>query len=453
VDDAEVGQPEGDEVPADIARQIVRSLDRSPSTVTALVGADLTTRWLSRSAEWLTDTDPSSRSGRGAFERVHPYDIDRLLEAFTHLTAANEASPGTPVFDPIRYRIRTGTDDDWVTREALVVNMLHDPAVAGLLLIVRPVGGMFDGIGHVMDLLLTRAPMPAVLGACAGLVPEYLGAAAVVGVLDDEVVVGVAPGGGVSDLAKDDRWWRDCLAEGEPHEHNDFERLPDDLADAGRAAGFRSVWELPLLDEPTGDVIGAAVVWVRIAVRLNISTELGLQQARRLAGLVISEQRRRFVLRRAALTDPLTGVANRSALRRRLDAATGPVTVVLVDLDDFKAVNDNYGHDAGDLVLTTVAERLTAAVREDDLVVRLGGDEFAVVVADDADAAPPAPEAPNAPDALAHRTQAAVEGPIRLGPTLVIPVHASVGVATAPARDVVRSADTALYEAKRAKQA
>jgi diguanylate cyclase (GGDEF)-like protein len=269
-----------------------------------------------------------------------------------------------------------------------------------------------------------------------------------VALLDDEVVVGTAPGCGVDALV-DDGWWRDCLADGVLRDSADFDGFATDLAEAARAAGFLTAWVLPLHDPTADEVVGCVVVWVRIDTPLNISSDQGLQQTKRLATLVIGEQRRHVALRRAALTDPLTGVANRSALRRRLDAARGPVTVVFVDLDDFKAVNDGYGHDAGDLVLTTVAERLTAAVREGDLVVRLGGDEFAVVVADDPEREPGTGPAPYL---LAQRTQAAVEGPVELAPGMTIPVHASVGVATGAARDVVRKADSALYEAKRAKR-
>jgi diguanylate cyclase (GGDEF)-like protein len=186
------------------------------------------------------------------------------------------------------------------------------------------------------------------------------------------------------------------------------------------------------------------VVWVQIDMELNISTDDGLRQTRRLASLVIGEERRRHALRRQAVTDPLTGLGNRSALRRRLNTVAGPLTLALIDLDDFKPINDTHGHDTGDAVLQVVAERLRDAVRADDLVVRFGGDEFAVVFAQET--------SPDSAARLARRIVAAMELPIVLNGSSTITVGASVGLATATADKVVHQADLALYQAKRDKR-
>ncbi|GAA4606371.1 hypothetical protein GCM10023107_76110 [Actinoplanes octamycinicus] len=146
-----------------------------------------------------------------------------------------------------------------------------------------------------------------------------------------------------------------------------------------------------------------------------------------------------------ARRDPLTGLANRTVLTAELDrVGSGPVAVLYLDLDGFKAVNDRHGHEAGDLVLTTVAERLSGAVRGTDLVVRLGGDEFVLLC-------PGLPE----PDAirLAERIVGDVARPIRFG-SATLDVGASVGIAAygrgeAAGDDLVRTADQAMYEAKR----
>jgi diguanylate cyclase (GGDEF)-like protein/PAS domain S-box-containing protein len=152
-----------------------------------------------------------------------------------------------------------------------------------------------------------------------------------------------------------------------------------------------------------------------------------------------------------AFHDPLTKLANRALFTDRLVHAldrskrTGePVAVLLVDLDDFKPINDTYGHQAGDTVLVELADRLRTEVRESDTAARLGGDEFAVIVEDASDVAGLA--------ALASRLQVAMSGPVLLGPLDVCTVGVSIGVARSSVSStpdtVIRRADEALYEVK-----
>ena len=154
-------------------------------------------------------------------------------------------------------------------------------------------------------------------------------------------------------------------------------------------------------------------------------------------------------LRRQATTDPLTGLLNRTAFGDRLAAATvsidatAPPAVLFVDIDDFKAVNDTLGHAAGDELLTTVAARLSADVRADDVVARLGGDEFAVLLTDADD---------ERLRDVADRLLASLRSPITIaGGTLT--VTASIGGALGSPGDtaerLLHSADTAMYSAKR----
>ncbi|WP_051222968.1 putative bifunctional diguanylate cyclase/phosphodiesterase [Conexibacter woesei] len=157
-------------------------------------------------------------------------------------------------------------------------------------------------------------------------------------------------------------------------------------------------------------------------------------------------------LRHQAFHDALTGLPNRSlfddrlaqALRRRHRADNG-VAVVLVDLDDFKAVNDSLGHAAGDELLVECARRFDLVVRGSDTAARLGGDEFAVLLEDNGDAEAAALQ-------LAARLREALDAPVELeGRT--VHVEASIGIAVVsqtavtPA-DVVRNADIAMYKAK-----
>jgi diguanylate cyclase (GGDEF)-like protein len=152
--------------------------------------------------------------------------------------------------------------------------------------------------------------------------------------------------------------------------------------------------------------------------------------------------------RRQALTDELTGLANRRAAYAELDRRTSEdelVTVLIIDLDRFKELNDTLGHHTGDEALVAVADRLAAAVGEAGQVSRLGGDEFAVVLDRGADE--------QHAMALARRLLDALDEPVGLD-DLLLPVRASIGVASirggaADSREeLLRHADVAMYHAK-----
>ena len=163
---------------------------------------------------------------------------------------------------------------------------------------------------------------------------------------------------------------------------------------------------------------------------------------------VTEERRLQDELRLQALTDPLTGLRNRLGLNRLLEAGampTGdpPSGLILIDLDDFKEVNDTLGHPIGDEMLIAVAKRITEQVRPQDTVTRLGGDEFSVLLSTDPRGA--------SLERVAQRLVDAFDTPFETtaGP---LPAGASVGLAVAePNMDpalLLRDADLALYAAK-----
>lgn len=157
-----------------------------------------------------------------------------------------------------------------------------------------------------------------------------------------------------------------------------------------------------------------------------------------------------------AETDALTGIANRAAFTRRLDetladtqATAAGVAVLLIDLDDFKTVNDTLGHPAGDVLLAEVARRLAGAVRPGDAVARLGGDEFAVIARDVGFR--------QRGLQLAYRLLNVLCRPVAFEGR-DIPCNCSIGVADADPNDAVAdtllgNADLALYASKRAGRA
>jgi diguanylate cyclase (GGDEF)-like protein len=209
---------------------------------------------------------------------------------------------------------------------------------------------------------------------------------------------------------------------------------------------------------------GAALVALAASVPAMLSPGLGPAQPPALVVAVMAAsvvvlgamrmrlEREREAMRHWALTDPLTGAANRRGLAERIEYEVARhtrqnrrFTVVMIDLDGFKAVNDRFGHHAGDELLRDVAAALREAVRDQDTVARLGGDEFCVL----------APETDRAGAAhLADR----VGDSIRRVTTGLDTLSASVGAAIFPddgtdPMAVLAAADAAQSVAKRRSRA
>ncbi|MFC7529630.1 diguanylate cyclase domain-containing protein [Actinoplanes sp. GCM10030250] len=196
-----------------------------------------------------------------------------------------------------------------------------------------------------------------------------------------------------------------------------------------------------------GVVVGlgaiVALVAARQLVAFHDNTRLISELDVTLAELREHETR----LRHQAHYDGLTGLANRTHFHEQVaetleGSQTGTVSLLLIDLDGFKAVNDTLGHAAGDTLLAGVADHLNASVRTDDLVARLGGDEFAVLLRD-CDFA--------CAEQTAQRILQNLEIPVAVGGQ-AIRAHASIGVACATADEdveaLLREADLAMYAAK-----
>jgi diguanylate cyclase (GGDEF)-like protein len=215
--------------------------------------------------------------------------------------------------------------------------------------------------------------------------------------------------------------------------------------------GLRFYAGAPILDA-YGHALGSVCVADRTPRELTVAQLDSLRILARQTASHLELRRSATELRRLAVHDALTGLPNRTLLfdrihqalaqRARTDAAVG---VLFCDLDGFKSVNDRFGHDAGDTVLRTVAERMVAAARAGDTVARLSGDELVVVcpaLRDGADL-----------DVVADRMRRAVASPLALGDAEITP-HISTGMAIARGGDdaeaLLRRADEAMYVAKRA---
>lgn len=180
--------------------------------------------------------------------------------------------------------------------------------------------------------------------------------------------------------------------------------------------------------------LGEAVLWTDAGETVKATVEL---------------QQTAHQFQKLAITDPLTQVYNRRYLEKRLEEALAnfirygiPASLILVDLDDFKQINDTSGHSVGDLVLKEFAQMLQRHTRRGDLVFRYGGDEFCILL-------------PNTPLNGAHRLAQRIISALNEGDTfLPKKIQASMGVAEVSSqgrsfKDWLERADAALYKAKR----
>ena len=221
------------------------------------------------------------------------------------------------------------------------------------------------------------------------------------------------------------------------------------LDDAMRAS-LRDIVLVPVAVDVVLCVPALAVV--AVAADAPVAAALALASLLALAGGFTTERSGRIAERHQATRDPLTGLPNRRLFDELADAACErarrggePSAVMLLDLNDFKGVNDDLGHDAGDRVLVQAGERLRAGVRAADTVARLGGDEFALLLE--------GRQSADACDLVAGKLRQTFCAPFDLpgGPRLVgVAVGAALIDGATPIEQALHDADLAMYADKQA---
>ena len=398
--------------------------------------------------------------GRSGTEFVHPDDLELVLRTLMQINERDEFydvldGSDSPESSDIRILDHQGR---YRSFETTADDFLDDPDVRAVLCTCRLVRDRSD-VARSIELLGRGADVDSVLPVLARLADQSMGGASRCALASREAGgISVVTAAGEPPL--DERLanaaglvWSLGLVE--PTVITDLE--DPRLGGAGAVAalaGCRTAYLVPI-EAPTGpEIIGALVAWgtyrrnprqdQSASVDFTIAHQSPLHLALRLAALSIADGRTKVELRRAAFHDPLTGLVNRARFAQLLDEmATGELVLLYIDLDDFKPINDTYGHPVGDSVLIEVGRRITRVIGPNDLVGRLGGDEFAVVCAGTDD--------PAHGQELAGRIIEAIGAPILAG-GLHLRVGASVGVAVGAhplIPDVlVHKADRALYTAK-----
>ncbi len=232
-----------------------------------------------------------------------------------------------------------------------------------------------------------------------------------------------------------------------PHESLDYENtLIGAQLSFGRKAPFAYRYRLNV----TGKHIGSVVITCRQALAEHEVSEFEYLLCSLIYPLSNALQYRKAL--ESAHHDPLTKIMNRSAMEiyitREINIARRhktPLSVLLIDLDNFKTINDRFGHAMGDTVIRQVADRYVAAIRNSDLLFRYGGDEFTVLLSNTGDVQAAV---------VVDRVLRATADPIRLPDGTHHPITASIGVASLGAEDdyfgLVSRADQAMYLAKTA---
>jgi diguanylate cyclase (GGDEF)-like protein/PAS domain S-box-containing protein len=396
-----------------------RLLVQHSSEVTTVLDPKLNVRYQTDTAERVLGYGPGQLSGRSISELLHPDDAGPLREAIDRAVA----EPAATVSMTLRVR---GADGGWRRVEANARNLLHEPVVGGVVLNWRDVTErarteqaralLASIVEATPDMVVTCDPATNVL-FLNGAGRELVGVGAtedLSGRALESFFAGWVAAGVLSEAlatAKRDGAWS------------------GELSVAGRHG------EIPVL----------AVI---VAHRGADGT---VQYLSTIARDIRERKQMEHQLAHQAFHDPLTDLPNRvvfgDRLEQRLQRARrsfDAMAVLLVDLDDFKTVNDSLGHAAGDALLIAAAERLRACIRPGDTLARLGGDEFALVLDDPAG------------DAAVQVAQRIVQGfsiPFPIAGREVI-ATASVGISvvgpldvTCP-EDILRTADVALYAAK-----
>ncbi|RJT33394.1 EAL domain-containing protein [Mesorhizobium waimense] len=382
----------------------------------------------------------------------------------------NVLSSGRPMIDKEEFVVDASGAGRWFSSTKVPLRNARNDII-GLVGIAHDITArkqadiLRDGQAHILEMIAMSALLEDVLDRLMRLVESQLtGIFGSVLLLDKDG--SHLRHGGAPSLAKDYTAAIDGIAVGpkvgscgtavyrrEPVIVADVMQDPlwEDYREVVAPFGYRSCWSTPILSHQ-GAVLGVFAMY-SMTVREPTESETRLIDfTTRIAGIAIERKLAEDQIHFMANHDVLTGLPNRALLEDRLSQALlyaqrydRWVTVVFIDLDNFKLVNDTLGHNAGDVLLKTVANRMVECVRSTDTVVRLGGDEFVIVLFDQ----------PTNVDLISETLQkirAAIAEPVHLGRHR-LRATASIGIANYPKDGtspdmLLANADAAMYRAK-----
>ena len=397
---------------------LVDAILRNSSDMVIVVDDDGTLVFVSEAARRILGREPEHWVGRSVFDLLHPDDIGLAAEA---MVTSIEGEAG--VKEPLVLRV-SDASGGWKSVEIVANNLSDDPRIGGLVVSVRDLSERLQAREAAerdrrrFEQVFERAPIGMALVSNRG---EFLRVNAAL----CEIF-----GRSAADLLRCD--------------------LFEFIHPADRRRGTQHALEV--LEGRTSEPIearfqrpGGELAWARV------SATVVREEGRPVHSIVhiedVTEQRvLRDQLEAAATHDALTGVLNRNGLYQLFEQVgylPGASALVSIDLDRFKAVNDRFGHAAGDELLELVAMRIRIAIRAEDALARLGGDEFVVIVSGHPH--------PGQVEALAERIRVLLEAPFELS-SGVASISGSIGVKVLPGTpefsEEMADADSATYRAK-----
>lgn len=343
---------------ADFDQRVLGALALGTAIPAVFVDRDITIRWVSDSIEDVSGHAPSTLVGTNALDLVHPDDLDHLLE----LIAGEVADPvayganGDPARTLLNVARVRHADGSFHSYEMAATNLLAREDINGFLLLLRIATERFFLDQAYRDLALGK-PAKQVIGTLVALLEHQVRGTR----------VAITCEAGHTDPVVPDEVLAEMLASGE----------------RSRTLGDERVWLLPI--EAGGERLGYTTLAGPLPEQTSRWTQVVIDRVHDQVALTVARDRSSRALRALASSDPLTGLDNRRTFFDRIDQAhratrQSTVAVLYLDLDGFKAVNDEGGHLVGDAILVTVGERIHQVVRTADSLARLGGDEFTLLV-------------------------------------------------------------------------
>ena len=415
-----------------------RAIAESAVSPYIVIDASLTLLYASESIAELLGWEPQDWVGRSIVDLLAPESLEIAAAGIDDLFATT--NDPTWVGGPVRLFVRCA--DGSMKALDIEASSPERTGIDGIVVHLHRAGGS-QAMSDAIDAILEGENPKLALTRLASLIEhDITDAAAVLASEWDGVGFGQVAGAmGPLHLPAPRTADRDAIY-GALRSSADVVDLFDALDPLTRAdalaAGMKSCWLAPVRVAPDEPTTAALLVWHILPGPPGALYRADLDRAVRLAQLALRWEGQQRMLAWDGTHDRLTGLTNRSEFQNRLDRHHGTGRAVLYcDLDDFKPVNDRFGHRAGDEVLATVAGRLRETVGA-HLAARLGGDEFAVLIED--------LSAPDVAVTVANRILAAIQPAIEAHGRLAT-IGCSIGVAID--RSGRASADVLLDEADR----